>query len=68
MSTRMRPSGSGYGKKSGPVGFGTAAKVRGKVDASFVGLAQRTADVMQCYRMELQACADHWLLLPLVRH
>jgi hypothetical protein len=48
--------------------FGTAAKVREKVDAFFVGLAQRGAEVMKRYPMELQACADHWLLLPLVRH
>jgi hypothetical protein len=41
--------------------FATAAKVREKVHASFVGLAQRTAEVMQCYRMKLQALADRWL-------
>ena len=43
--------------------FGTAAKVREKVDAFFVGLAARADEVMQRCRRELQALADQ---LPLV--
>ncbi len=43
--------------------FGTAAKVREKVDAFFAGLAKRAAEVMQRCRRELQARADQ-LLLP----
>jgi transposase len=42
--------------------FGTAAKVRAKVDAFFAGLAERAAEVMQRCRRELQAQADR--LLP----
>jgi transposase len=38
--------------------FGTAAKVREKVDAFFAGLAQRTAEVKQRCRRDLQAQAD----------
>jgi len=38
--------------------FGTAAKVREKVDAFFVGLAERTAEVKQRCRRDLQAQAD----------
>jgi len=38
--------------------FGTAAKVREKVDAFFVGLAKRTAEVKQRCRRDLQAQAD----------
>ena len=38
--------------------FGTAAKVREKVDAFFAGLAERTAEVKQRCRRELQAQAD----------
>lgn len=38
--------------------FGTAAKVREKVDAFFAGLAQRTAEVQQRCRTTLQAQAD----------
>ncbi len=43
--------------------FGTATKVREKVDAFFVGLAARTAEVMQRCRRELQAQADQLLLI-----
>jgi transposase len=42
--------------------FGTAAKVREKVDAFFVGLAQRAAEVIQRCRRDLQALADQFLL------
>lgn len=38
--------------------FGTAAKVREKVDAFFVGLSERTAEVKQRCRRALQAQAD----------
>jgi len=38
--------------------FGTAAKVREKVDAFFAGLAERMAEVKQRCRRELQAQAD----------
>jgi transposase len=38
--------------------FGTAAKVREKVDAFFAGLATRTAEVQQRCRTQLQAQAD----------
>jgi transposase len=38
--------------------FGTAAKVREKVDAFFAGLAERTSEVKQRCRRELQAQAD----------
>jgi transposase len=38
--------------------FGTAAKVREKVDAFFAGLAQRTTEVKQRCRRDLQAQAD----------
>jgi transposase len=38
--------------------FGTTAKVREKVDAFFVELAERTAEVKQRCRRELQAQAD----------
>ena len=38
--------------------FGTAAKVREKVDAFFASLAERTAEVKQRCRRELQAQAD----------
>ena len=38
--------------------FGTAAKVREKVDAFFAELAERTAEVKQRCRRELQAQAD----------
>lgn len=38
--------------------FGTAAKVTEKVDAFFTGLAERTAEVKQRCRRELQAHAD----------
>jgi len=38
--------------------FGTAAKVREKVDAFFAGLAARTSEVKQRCRRELQAQAD----------
>ena len=38
--------------------FGTAAKVREKVDAFLVGLAERTAEVKQRCRKDLQAQAD----------
>lgn len=43
--------------------FGTATKVREKVDAFFVGLAARTVEVMQRCRRELQAQADQLLLI-----
>jgi len=43
--------------------FGTAAKVREKVDAFFVGLAARAAEVMQRCRRELQGQADQLLLI-----
>jgi transposase len=43
--------------------FGTATKVREKVDAFFGGLAARAADVKQRCRRELQAQADQWLLI-----
>jgi hypothetical protein len=42
---------------------GTATKVREKVDAFFVRLAARTAEVMQRCRRELQAQADQLLLI-----
>lgn len=38
--------------------FGTAAKVREKVDAFFVGLAERAVEVKQRCRRDLQAQAD----------
>ena len=38
--------------------FGTAAKVREKLDAFFAGLAERTAEVQQRCRTTLQAQAD----------
>jgi transposase len=38
--------------------FGTAAKVREQLDRFFAGLAQRTAEVQQRCRRELQAQAD----------
>jgi transposase len=38
--------------------FGTAAKVREKVDAFFAGLAKRTSEVKQRCRRALQAQAD----------
>jgi transposase len=38
--------------------FGTAAKVREKIDAFFAGLVKRTAEVKQRCRRELQAQAD----------
>ena len=38
--------------------FGAAAKVCEKVDAFFAGLAERTAEVKQRRRPELQAQAD----------
>jgi transposase len=38
--------------------FGTAAKVREKVDAFFAGLAERTVEVNQRCRRDLQAQAD----------
>jgi transposase len=38
--------------------FGTAAKVREKVDAFFAGLAERAAEVQQRCRKDLQAQAD----------
>jgi transposase len=38
--------------------FGTAAKVREKVDAFFAGLAARTSEVKQRCRRDLQAQAD----------
>jgi transposase len=43
--------------------FGTATKVREKVDAFFVGLAERTTEVMQRCRRELQAQADQLMLI-----
>jgi len=43
--------------------FGTAAKVREKVDAFFVELAERAVEVMQRCRRELQALADPLLLM-----
>jgi transposase len=42
--------------------FGTAAKVRAKVDAFFAGLAARATEVIQRCRRELQALADQSLL------
>jgi hypothetical protein len=42
--------------------FGTAAKVFEKVDAFFVSLTKRAAEVMQRCRRELQALADHLIL------
>ncbi len=42
--------------------FGTAVKVREKVDAFFLGLAARAKEVMQRCRRELQALADQLLL------
>lgn len=42
--------------------FGTAAKVRKKVGAFFVGLTKRAAEVVQHCRRELQALADQLLL------
>jgi transposase len=38
--------------------FGTAAKVREKIDAFFAGLTERTAEVKQRCRRDLQAQAD----------
>ena len=38
--------------------FGTAAKVREKLNAFFAGLVDRTAEVQQRCRTELQAQAD----------
>ena len=38
--------------------FGTAAKTREKVDAFLAGLAERTAEVKQRCRRDLQAQAD----------
>jgi len=43
--------------------FGTAAKVREKVDAFFVELVERAVEVMQRCRRELQALADPLLLI-----
>lgn len=43
--------------------FGTTTKVHEKVDAFFVGLADRAAEVMKRCRRELQALADKWLLI-----
>jgi transposase len=43
--------------------FGTAAKVREKVDAFFIGLAARSAEVMQRCRRDLQAQADQLLFI-----
>ena len=43
--------------------FGTATKVREKVDAFFVGLAARAAEVCQRCRRDLQAQADQLLLI-----
>jgi transposase len=43
--------------------FGTAIKVREKVDAFFVGLAARAVEVIQRCRRELQARADQLLLV-----
>jgi transposase len=43
--------------------FGTAAKVRDKVDAFFASLAKRTAEAMQRCRREQQALADPLLLI-----
>jgi transposase len=40
--------------------FGTAAKVREKVDAFFAGLAERSAEVIQRCRRDLQGQADAW--------
>jgi transposase len=42
--------------------FGTAAKLREKVDAFFVGLAARATEVIQRCRRELRALADQSLL------
>jgi transposase len=42
--------------------FGTAAKVREKVDAFFVDLVERVAEVMHRCRRDLQALADQWIL------
>ncbi len=42
--------------------FGMTAKVREKVDAFFVGLAKRAAEVVQHCRRELQGLADQLLL------
>ena len=42
--------------------FGTAAKVREKVDAFFIGLVQRVTEVIQRCRRELQARADQLVL------
>ena len=44
--------------------FGTAAKVREKLDAFFAGLAERTAEVKQRCRRELQAQADALMAQP----
>jgi transposase len=43
---------------TGNVCLGTAAKVREKVDAFFVGLAARKAEVKRRCRKDLQAQAD----------
>ena len=42
--------------------FGTAANVREKVDAFFVGLMNRATEVVQRCRRELQALADQLIL------
>jgi transposase len=50
--------------------FGTAAKIREHIDRFFAGLAERTAEVQQRCRKELQAQADalmataHGMLVP----
>lgn len=43
--------------------FGTAAKVREKVDAFFTGLVERTSEVKQRCRRELQAQADAFVAI-----
>jgi transposase len=43
--------------------FGTASKVREKVDAFFIGLTARATEVLQRCRRELQAQADQLLLI-----
>lgn len=40
--------------------FGTADKVREKVDAFFAGLVHRVAEVIQRCQRELQSLAEHW--------
>ena len=42
--------------------FGTAAKVREKVDAFFAGLAERASEVQHRCRRDLQAQADALVL------